>query len=112
MNVGRLNKRITFQKCTVEDDKYKNRKPTWKNYFTCWATVKASGRRSEETHNAAVTSEEQYIDVTVRWSSETRAINSKEHRIVIDDNHYNILSCDNAGYYGKMRVFTCALEPR
>ena len=112
MNVGRLNKRITFQKCAVEEDKYKNRKPTWKDYFTCWATVKASGRRSEETHNAAATNEEQYIDVTVRWSSETKAINSKEYRIVIDDSHYNILSCDNAGYYGKMRVFTCALEPR
>lgn len=112
MNVGRLNKRITFQKCTVEDDKYKNRKPTWKDYFTCWATVKASGRRSEEVQTAVVTREELYIDVTVRWSSETRNINPKEYRITIDGDVYDILSCDNAGYAGKMRVFTCALEPR
>lgn len=112
MNVGRLNKRITFEKSVTESDEYGNRRPTWKKHFTCWATVKASGRRSEENEQTAVTREEDYIDITVRWSSETRAINPKEYRVIIDESVYDILSCNNAGYAGKMRIFTCALEPR
>ena len=112
MNVGRLNKRITFQKATSTKDKYGNHKPGWSDYFACWATVVASGRRSEEVSAAAVTREEQYVDVTVRWSSETSLVNAKEYRILIDNDIYDILSCNNKGYEHKMRVFTCALEPR
>ena len=112
MDIGRLNKRITFQVGATTIDKYGNHKPGWADYYTCWATVKASGRRSEETTGAAVTREERYVDVTVRWSHEIKVINAKEYRILIDGDIYDILSCDNAGYTGKMRVFTCAMEPR
>lgn len=112
MNLGRLNKRITFEKSVTESDEYGNRKPTWEKHFECWATVTASGRRSEENEQTALTTIEDYIDVTVRWSSETKAVNPKEYRILIDGDIYDIMSCNNAGYAKKMRIFTCAIEPR
>ena len=40
IDIGKLNKRITFQKCTVSEDEMGQDKTSWQDFKTVWATVK------------------------------------------------------------------------
>ena len=105
MNVSGLNVRITIQKSAVQKDKYQNHTSSWQDVFTCWATVVASGKSSGETHNAASTQEDDLLDITVRYCTETAAVNSKGYRILINGRIYNIISIDEMGFRKNSRKF-------
>lgn len=105
MDIAGMRCRITIQKSVVRNDRYKNRISAWEDYFTCWATCAASGRSTEETHNAASTQEADLLDITVRWSSETAAVNSKEYRILVNGRIYDITSIDEMGFRKNSRKF-------
>ena len=112
MNVSGLNVRITIQKSTVTKDRYQNRLSAWEDYFTCWATALASGNKIDETQDAGHTQEADRLDITVRWSSETAAVNSKQYRILIGDRIYNITSIDDMGFRKISRKFHAELAER
>ena len=112
MNISGMRVRITIQKNETVIDQYRNHKSVWSDHFTCWATVASSGRSSEETQNAASTQEADLLDITVRWSSETAAVNSKEYRILLGERVYNITSIDEMGFKRNCRKFHCALTAR
>lgn len=40
VDIGKLNKRITFQKCRVLEDEMGQDKTAWEDFKTVWATVK------------------------------------------------------------------------
>ena len=113
MDIGGLRVRITIQKSETVVDRYGNHCSVWSDYFTCWATASnAGGKGAEETHNASSTQEGDRLDFTVRWCSETAAVNSKGFRILLGGKKYDILAIDERGFRKKCRKFHTELVER
>ena len=112
MIIAGLRVRITIQKNETVTDKYGNHKSAWTDYFKCWATAVASGKSAEETEHAATTQEADRLDITVRWSSETAAVNSKQYRVLLGERIYNILSIDDMGFRHNSRKLHTQLTER
>ena len=112
MNIAGLRVRITLQKNTTIVDAIGNHSSVWEDYFSCWATATASGKSAEEENNAGHTEESGRLDFTVRWSSETAAVNSKQYRILLDGRFYDILSIDDMGFRRNSLKFHTQLRER
>ena len=112
MNIAGMRVRITIQKSVSLADKYGNHKSVWVNYFTCWATAVTSGLSSSEDEVAGHTVEADRLDMTVRWSSETAAVDSKGYRILLGSRIYNILSIDEMGFRHNSRKLHTELAER
>lgn len=112
MNIAGLRVRITIQRNETVIDEYKNHMSAWTDYFSCWATATASGKSAEETQEAGYTQEADRLDITVRWSTETAAMNSKQYRILLDDRIYNIISIDDMGFRHNSRKLHTVLTER
>ena len=85
MNIAGMRVRITIQKNATVVDRVGNHTSAWTDYFSCWATAVTSGLSSNEEEAAGHTEEADRLDITVRYSSETAAVNSKECRIMLGD---------------------------
>ena len=112
MNIGGLNVRIIIQRNETVIDEYKNHKSAWTDYYACWATATASRKSAEETQEAGYTQEADRLDITVRWSSETAAVNSSQYRILLGGRIYNILGIDDMGFHHNSRKFHTILTER
>ena len=112
MRIGGLRIRITIQKSTAAADRIGNHISAWTNFHTCWASAVTSGLSSSEKEAAGHTVEEDRLDITVRYSSETAAVNSKQYRIMIGDRIYDILSIDEMGFKKNSRLFHTQLKER
>jgi SPP1 family predicted phage head-tail adaptor len=112
MNIAAMRVRVTFQKNAVTVDKYGNHKNGWTDYFSCWATAVASGKSAEETEHAATTQEADRLDITVRWSSETAAVDSKQYRVLLNGRIYDILNIDDMGFRRNSRKLHTQLVER
>lgn len=110
MNVAGLNVRILIQKNETEIDKIGNHTTVWKDYFSCWATC--SGQSGEESDEAGQTLEEDRMDFTVRYCSETAAVVSKEYRILLNGRIYNIDHVDDMGFRRRSLKFHASLVRR
>ena len=71
-----------------------------------------SGLSSSEGEAAGHTVEADRLDITVRYSSETAVVNSKQYRILLGDRIYNILSIDEMGFKQNSRLFHTVLVER
>ncbi len=111
MKIGEMRVRIMIQKSETQTDKYGNHKSAWSDYFPCWATA-VSGGNSQETEEAATTQEDDKLDLTVRWCSETAAVNSKQYRILIGERIYNITGINEMGFRHNSRKFHTQLIER
>ena len=112
MNISGLRVRITIQKNETVVDKYGNHKSTWTDFFTCWASVVTSGLSASEKESAGHTTEADKLDITVRYSTETAAINSKQYRVLLAGRIYNILSIDEMGFKHNSRKLHTQLTER
>ena len=112
MDIGGLNTRITIQKNRTVVDRFKNHTSAWTDYFSCWATCVKSGQSLEETQEAGHTQEADRVDITVRWCSETAAVNSKEYRILLGGRIYDITSIDEMDFRKNSRKFHAILTER
>lgn len=112
MNIAGLRVRITIQKNRTLVDGIGNHTSAWTDYFSCWATAAMSGKSAEETQEAGHTEEADRLDVTVRWSSETAAVNSKQYRVILNGRIYNILGIDDMGFRHNSRKLFCQLTER
>ena len=112
MNISGLRVRITIQKNETVVDKYGNHTSSWTDYFSCWSTATMSGKSAEETQNAGYTQEADRLDITVRYSSETAAVNAKQYRVLLGERIYNILGIDEMGFRHNSRKFFCQLTER
>ena len=112
MNIAGFRVRITIQKNETVTDKYGNHNSAWTDYFTCWATAVTSGLSTKEEEVAAHTVEADRLDITVRYSSETAIVNSKQYRILLGDRIYNILTIDEMGFKHNSRKFKTELVER
>lgn len=112
MNISGLRVRITIQKNETVVDKYGNHKSTWTDFFTCWASAVTSGLSASEKESAGHTTEADKLDITVRYSTETAAINSKQYRVLLAGRIYNILSIDEMGFKHNSRKLRTQLTER
>ena len=112
MNIAGLRVRITIQKNETVTDRYGNHKSEWTDWFSCWATAVTSGISSSEEESAGHTVEADRLDITVRWSSETAAVNSKQYRILLGGRIYNILNIDEMGFKHNSRKLHAELAER
>ena len=112
MNISGLRVRITIQKNVTVTDRYGNHKSVWQDWFTCWATAVTSGLSSREEEAAGHTVEADRLDITVRWSSEIAAVDSKQFRILLGNRIYNMLRIDDMAFKHKSRKFHTELEER
>ena len=112
MNIGQMRVRITIQKSETIIDQYGNHTSSWTDYFKCWASAVTSGISSVEEEAAGHTVEEDRLDITLRYSSEIAAVNSKEYRILIGDRIYNIINIDEMGFKHNSRKIHTRLTER
>ncbi len=112
MNIAGLRVRITIQRNETVTDRYGNHKSTWTDFFSCWATAVTSGLSASENEAAGQTVEADRLDFTVRWSTETAAVTSKQYRILLDDRIYDILGIDEMGFKHNSRKFHTELTER
>ena len=112
MNIAGLRVRITIQKNETVVDKYGDHTSAWTDYFSCWATAVTSGLSSKEEEAAGHTVEADRLDFTVRWSSETAVVNSKQYRVMLGGRIYNILSIDEMGFKHNSRKLHAQLSER
>jgi SPP1 family predicted phage head-tail adaptor len=112
MNITGLRVRIIIQRNGTVTDRYGNHTSAWTDYFSCWATATMSGKSAEETPEAGHTQEADRLDITVRWSSETAAVNSKQYRVLLGGRIYDILGIDEMGFRHNSRKFFCRLSER
>ena len=70
MDIGLLNLRIQIQKNAVISDAIGNRKNTWTDYFSCYATI--GGESGTEVYRAGETLESADLTFTVRYSVRQR----------------------------------------
>jgi len=71
-----------------------------------------SGLSSKEEEAAGHTVEADRLDFTVRWSSETAVVNSKQYRVMLGGRIYNILSIDEMGFKHNSRKLHAQLSER
>lgn len=112
MDISGLRVRITIQKNETVTDRYGNHKAVWCDWFSCWATVGTSGLSASEKEEAGHTVEADKLDITVRWCSETAAVNSKQYRILLLDRIYDITNIDEMGFKKHSRKFHTRLVER
>ena len=112
MNIAGLRVRITIQRNETVTDRYANHRSVWTDHFSCWASASKGAKNTDESAAAGTTTQEDRLDFTVRWSSETAAVDTKRYRIVLDGKPYNIVSIDEQGFRRKSRVFTAELTER
>ena len=106
MNVALMNLHITFQKNTVVTDAIGNRKNTWTDYFSCYATI--GGESGTEIYRAGEILEFTDLTFTVRYSSETAAVTPSGYRIVYGGELYNIIAVDHQNNKRKSLKFRCS----
>ncbi len=112
MNIAALRVRITIQKNETVVDEYANHRSEWQDYFSCWATATANGKSAEESNEAGTTLEADRLDFTIRYSSETAAVDSKHFRVKLGDRIYNILGVDDMGFRRTCRKLNTILVAR
>ncbi len=112
MNISGLRVRITIQKNETVVDKYGNHKSEWTDFFSCWASAVTSGLSASERESAGHTTEADKLDITVRYSTETAAVNSKQYRVLLAGRIYNILSIDEMGFKRNSRKLHTELSER
>ena len=106
MDIGLLNLRILIQKNAVITDAIGNRKNTWTDYFTCYATI--GGESGTEVHRAGETLESADLSFTVRYCSESAAVTPSGYRIVYGGELYNIIAVDHQNNKRKSLKFRCS----
>lgn len=110
MDIAGLNVRIMIQKNETLTDRIGNHRSVWQDYFSCWAT--ASDQTGDEGEEASQTKEEDRIDFTVRYCSETAAVTAKGYRILLGERIYNIVHVDDMGFKKNSQKFKTEREVR
>lgn len=94
-NVGRLDKRITIQQASSEEqfDTIGNQLPGWADYHSCWAAV--MGDSDKEEHNAKEPREQSVKNFKIRYCSKLEDMTTDCYRIKYRGHYYDIVSIDN-----------------
>ena len=108
LNVGLMNEKVIFQKCSVVKDGIGNHRNEWTGDYCCFATIGGEGlASSREAETAGTVVEDVGMTVTVRYCKKTAGMRSVTHRILFRDQVYDIVSVDHLNYKKECLKFTC-----
>ena len=105
MKIALLNEKILIQRAVVSCDGIGNRKNTWEDYFSCYATI--SGESGSEKNTAGMMVEDTDISFTVRWCKAVSSVVSTGYRILFRGEIFNIRLVDHMNYKKKSVKFKC-----
>lgn len=105
MDIALLNQTITIQKSEVTIDSIGNHINTWSDYYQCHATI--SNKSGSETSDAGGVAGNSTISFTIRYCKAAVSISSLTHRIVFQDEIYNIVGIDHMNFKKKCLKFKC-----
>lgn len=105
MDISLLNIRILFQENTVHVDEVGNHTNGWVDFFSCYATV--SGENGQEESKIGVITAEVDIAFTVRYCKKVSCITATSHRIVFNNEYYDIVSIDHMNFRKRSIKFKC-----
>lgn len=94
MNPGRLNKRITIQRCKDKEDYNNIVKPYWEDLITVWCSM--NNLYGKEYWEAKKYKAENTVEFAIRYNSCSDI--SVKDRIKYNKLLYNIISIDNVLY--------------
>ena len=104
MEIGKLNKRITFQKfaTTVNENGFEVQE--WVTFSTVWANI--GNLFGKEYYAAAAVQEEKTVKFTVRYIKDL----DTDMRILFDEKYYNITFINDINYAHKFLEVKAMLE--
>ena len=105
MDIALLNQTITIQKSEVTIDSIGNHINTWSDYYQCHATI--SNESGSEISDAGGVAENSTISFTIRYCQATTTISALTHRIIFQNEIYNIVGIDHMNYKKKCLKFRC-----
>ena len=105
MDFTLLIQKIMVQKNSITVDEIGNHLNTWKDFYSCHATV--SGESPSESTAAGTVVDNTKADFTVRWCKAVSEITADGFRIVYDGELYNILGIDHMNFKKKSVKFKC-----
>nr|DAT79099.1 MAG TPA: Putative head tail adaptor [Caudoviricetes sp.] len=108
LNVGLLNEKVVFQKCSVVKDGIGNHRNEWTEDYCCFATIGGEGlASSKEMESAGTVVEDVGMTVMVRFCEKVSGIRSVTHRILFRGEIYDIVNVDHLNFKKKCVKFTC-----
>lgn len=105
MDIALLNQIITFQKSELTVDGIGNHINDWSDYYQCHATI--SNESGSEGNAAATVVDNATISFTVRYCLATATISVLIHRIIFQNEIYNIVGIDHMNFKKKCLKFRC-----
>lgn len=93
MNAGAFKKIITIQKLSTTSDKYRNHIDTWTDWKRVYAYV--NGLSGNEYWIAGHEKNESILEFVCRWNRLFDSMNTKEYRVIFNQEIYDIESIDN-----------------
>ena len=105
MHAGAYRHKIEIQKNAPYQDSIGNPKSNWEKFREIYAYV--NGLSGNEYWEAAVVHAEKTLDIVTRWKPFFKDMNSKNYRVIFENEVYNIVSIDNIQFKNntvKMRV--------
>ncbi|MGT2681439.1 phage head closure protein [Streptococcus porci] len=105
MKVSLFNTKITLQISSVAMDEVGNQIEYWQDAYTCFASV--SHESPLENTSAGAMWDNSKIDFTIRYSSEVAKVDSLTHRVIFEDQIYNIKGIDHMNYKKKSLKIHC-----
>lgn len=105
MKIELLNVRIFILKNDVVVDAIGNHKNSWKEYYTCYATV--SGEAGKEQTDAGMVVDDSKIDFTIRSCKLADTITSTGYRVQFNGDLYDILAVNHMNYKHKCIKLSC-----
>ncbi len=105
MDVSLLNVKIQIQQNEIEVDEIRNHKNTWKEYYSCFATV--SGEGGSEKSIAGLIVEDSDISFTIRYCKAVEKLDTTKHRVLFMGEPYNIVAIDHMNFKKKCIKLKC-----
>lgn len=105
VNIGKMNKKVTIQKCSESSGEWENSVIEWADYITVWACINSLFGR--EFWAAKQANLENTINITIRYQKAFKDLDTREYRVKWDGKIYNIINIENPSYENKYLVFKC-----
>lgn len=105
MDIALLNVKIQIQQNEIVVDEIGNHKNTWKEYYSCFATV--SGEGGSEKSIAGLIVEDSDISFTIRYCKTVEALDITKHRVLFQGMPYNIVTIDHMNFKKKSIKLKC-----
>ncbi len=94
MKISSLNTRITIEENVVVSDTIGNRTNEWREYYSCFATIKIDISGSSENSEVGLVIDHNKLNFLIRYCNKVKNINSTNYRVVFQDEIYDIKAVD------------------